>query len=72
MAQQQLNGADIGSGFEQVNGKGVPQTVRCSRLGNGTTAAGFLTGLLHGIFADVLARYVTWKEPVFGSQRSFP
>jgi len=66
MAEQQLNGADISSGFEQVNSKGVPQTVRCSRLPNGTTTAGFLTRLLHGILADVPARNVAWKEPVSG------
>jgi hypothetical protein len=72
VAQQQLNGADIGSGFEQVNSEGVPQTVRRSHLGNGTTTASFLTGLLYGICADVLARDVARKEPLFGFFHSPP
>src|SRR6266705_2716296 len=66
MAQQQLNGADIGSGLEQMHSEGVPQTVRGSRFGNGTTAAGLLTRLLHGILADVPARNAAWKEPRLG------
>ncbi len=34
MAEQELNAADVRSGFEQVNGGGVPQSVGCNRLGD--------------------------------------
>ena len=28
VAEQQLNGADVGSGFQQMDGEGVPETMR--------------------------------------------
>ena len=55
MAEQQLNGADIGAGFEQMNGEGVPQAVRGNWLANREAEAGFLTGQFHGIPGDVPA-----------------
>ena len=33
MAKQQLNGADVNSLFQQVNGESVAQAMRCDRLG---------------------------------------
>ena len=34
MAEQDLNGAEIDAGFEQVGGEGVPQQVRMNGLGD--------------------------------------
>jgi hypothetical protein len=34
MAEQELNGAEINAGFEQVGGEGVPQQVRMNGLGD--------------------------------------
>ena len=50
MAQQKLNSADVGSGFEQVDGVGVAQRVRARSFFQ--TSA--LAGLSHGI-ADRIA-----------------
>ena len=63
MAEQQLNGADIGAGFQQVDGEGVPQRMRAYRLADAGDAAGFLAGEFDGASGDGLAGYVTRKEP---------
>jgi hypothetical protein len=34
MAEQQLDGPDVGAGFQEMYGKGVPQTVRGDWFGN--------------------------------------
>jgi hypothetical protein len=34
MAEQELNGAEINAGFEQVGGEGVPEQVRMNGLGD--------------------------------------
>ena len=44
MSEQDLNGAEIHSGFQQVSGKGVPQRMRMNRLGNAGVLPGFLAG----------------------------
>ena len=41
MSEQDLNGAQIGSGFEQMRGEGVPQQVRMNGLGNASRAPRF-------------------------------
>ena len=66
VAEQQLNRADIGAGFEHVNGEGVPQAVRGNWLANREAEAGFLTGQFHGVPGDVPAIDVAWKKPVPG------
>jgi hypothetical protein len=48
MAEQQLNGPNIGAGFERMDGKGVPKQMRGNRLGKARDAMGFLTGGLNG------------------------
>ena len=45
VAEQQLNRANIGAGFEHVNGEGMPQAVRGNWLANaGSGSARFLAG----------------------------
>ena len=48
MAEQQLNGAQVSAGFEQVDGKGMAQRVRGDRLGDASPAPRLFTGVLHG------------------------
>ena len=64
MPEQQLNGADVGAGFKQVDGEGVPERMR--RHGLGETAAA--TGLSAGAVDDPATRRAPWafagKEPV--------
>jgi hypothetical protein len=42
MAKQQLDGAQVRAGFEQVDGKGVAQRVRGDRLGEPARRRAFL------------------------------
>ena len=42
MPEQQLDGAHVSAGFEQVDGKGVTQGVGRDRLGDGGLARTFL------------------------------
>ena len=64
MPQQQLNGADVRAGFQQVHGEGVSERMRRHRLRE--TAA--TTGLAAGAVDDPARRralgVMTGKEPV--------
>jgi hypothetical protein len=64
--KQQLNRADVGSGFEHVNGEGMSQAVRRNGLANRETGACFLTDQFHGIPGDVAAFDIAGEKPVFG------
>ena len=72
MAEQQLDRAHIDAGFEQVNGEGVPQTVRRDGFENTAKPVRLLARQLHGFPADVPARKVAWEEPMFGFFQSPP
>ena len=41
VAEQDLNGAEIDAGFEQMGGEGVPQRVRMNRFGDAGRVRGF-------------------------------
>ena len=43
MAEQQLDGAQVSAGFEQVDGKGMAQRVRGDRLGDASPAPRLFT-----------------------------
>jgi len=67
MAEENLNGAEIHSGFQQVSGKGVPQRMRMNRLGDAGVLPGFLAGA-----EDGLARDCWWcraKGPLWQRQK---
>ena len=66
MAQQQLNGAHVRSGFEQVGCKTVPKGMRCDRFGNAATLMRLLAGYLHRVAADATVDSITRKKPLFG------
>ncbi len=69
MAEQELNGADVRSGFEQVNGEGVAQSVRGNRLGDAGPEPSLLASAFHGVFGDGPARNVAWEELILRPDR---
>ena len=50
MAEQQLNRADIGSGFQQMHSERVAQRMGGNRLADAGTTASLLAGLFDRIF----------------------
>ena len=48
VTEQQLDGAHVGAGFEQMDGEAVAQRVRCDRLADVGFLRIFLAGVLHG------------------------
>src|ERR1700733_7433765 len=64
MAKQQLDGAQVRSGFKQVDGKGVSQRVRGDRLGDAGPAPRLFTGVLHGKGRDRLIGDVAGKQEI--------
>src|SRR6516225_1064643 len=66
MTEQQLNGTNIGALFQQVNGKGVTKRMRRDGFRNLANLVGLLALVLNCRSCDVLAREVSWEEPVLG------
>ena len=66
MAKQQLDGAQVRAGLEQVDGKGMAQRVRGDRLGDAGPAARLFAGVLHGEGRDRLIGDVAGKQEIFG------
>ena len=66
MAQQQLNGAHVGPGFEQVGCKTVPKRMGCDRFGNPANSMRLLARVLHRRPGNVAADSITWEEPLLG------
>src|SRR5580704_9185970 len=67
MAEQELNSTDVGTLFEEVNGKCVPQRMGRDGFGNLASGVGFLAFLLNCVTGDVLAWEIAGEEPVRGS-----
>lgn len=65
MAEQQLDGAQIGAGLQQMNGERMPQRMRSDRF----AATRLLKHLppcdLDGTRRDMLLGPITWKQPFF-------
>src|SRR5712664_654766 len=72
MAEQELNGADVGALFQQVNREGMTQRMWGDGFRNLTNMVGYLALALNRASCDVPAREVTWKEPVLGLLDSPP
>jgi hypothetical protein len=70
MSEQQLDGAQVRAGFEQVDGKGMAQRVRGDRLGDVCPTPRFLTGGLHGEGRDRLIRDVAGKQEILRANRA--
>ena len=72
MTKQDLDGAHVGTGFQQMDGKCVSKRMRCDRFGNMATLMCALASLLYGEPGDVAADSITWEEPPFGLVHSPP
>jgi len=66
MAKQQLDGADVGTSFQQMDGKGMSQRMGRDWFAIATKAMGFLASLPHRVSADMPVWRVAGKEPVLG------
>ena len=64
MAKQQLDGAQIGAGLEQMDGKGVAQGVRRDRLGDVGLEPHGSAGVLHGGGGDRLTGQIAGEQPL--------
>jgi hypothetical protein len=69
VAQQQLDGAKIRTGFQQMGSEAVAQRMRRNLLGQTSSADSIVKGLSQGGAADRLVWVFAWKEP---SRRFLP
>jgi hypothetical protein len=67
MPKQQLDCAHIGTRFQQMRCKGVPERMRRDRFKNPTASMRFLAGSLHGVDFYVAVDSITRKQPPLGS-----
>ena len=68
MAEQQLNGPDIGARFQQMNRKSVSKQVRSNWLADtGEPAGNLLAGQFHRRCADGAVGEVAWERASAGS-----
>jgi hypothetical protein len=63
MAQEQLNGPQVGACFEEVNRKGMAQRVRADGLGDAGANARRPTGMLNGVRGNRPAE-IPGEEPL--------
>ncbi len=70
MAKQQLDGAQVRAGFEQMDGKGMAQRVRGDRLGDAGPAPRLFAGVLHGEGRDRLIGDVAGKREILRVDRA--
>ena len=67
MAEQQLDGAQIGAGFEQVNGKGMAEQVRRDRLVDVGLPSRLSAGGVDRQRRNRLSGQVAGEQPLFGA-----
>ena len=72
MAEQELNGAEIGSGFEQVHRKCVPQRMRRHRLGEVRHPMCLAAGGIHGACRYRFSSNGAEKHPCPGGSHGAP
>ena len=66
MTEQQLDGAKVGAGFQQVDGKGMAQRVGRDRLGRRWTGAAPFCRRLHGERRDRMSGQIAGEQPFLG------
>ena len=64
MAEQQLDGAQIGAGLQQMDGERMAQGMRGDRLGDAGSLKRLPAGDLNGERRDRLPGPVAWKQPL--------
>jgi hypothetical protein len=67
MAEQQLNGTNVGSGFQQMHCERVAHGMRADRFTDAGDMAGLLTDTVDSISGDWLAGDITFEKPLFRS-----
>src|ERR1700687_5215800 len=67
VAEQQLNRADVGSRFQQMDGKRVAHRMRADRLANAGEAPSLLTGEFDGAGGERLPRNIPFEQPALRS-----
>ena len=70
MTEQQLNGAQIGARFEQMDGECMPQRMRRDRLRKSGQAMCLLASCFDGIFCDRVAGVGAREEPLLRARRA--
>ena len=63
MAEEQLNGAQVGARFEEVNREGMAQRMRADRFGDAAATARRSAGMLDGVRGDRSAE-IPGEEPL--------
>src|SRR6476660_6576702 len=66
MTEQQLNGAHVGAGFQQMDREGVTHRMRRDGFGNAATSLRLLAHQFHRLPLDMAARNITREEPWLG------
>jgi hypothetical protein len=66
MTEQQLNGTNVGALFQQVDSKCVSKRMGRDGFRNLRNPLSYSALALNGKSCDVLAREVSWEEPVLG------
>jgi len=69
VTKQQLNGAHVGAGFQQMDSEGVPQTMGRDGLGQSGETARLLAGLPHSVPGDRLTGMIAREEPLLWPPR---
>jgi len=64
VTKQQLNGANVGAGLQQMDREGMPQAMRRDELRQSGETKRFLAGLAHGAAGDRLAGTIAREEPL--------
>ena len=70
MAEQQLDGADIRTSFQQMDCERVPKGMRCNRLVNSNDLVSLLTGLFDGVGSHGVPRHLALEKPCLRTHRS--
>ena len=65
MAEQQLNGTNVGSGFQQMHGERVAHRMRADRFTDAGDMAGLLIDTVDSISGDGLTGDITFEKPLF-------
>src|SRR6516162_6856729 len=66
MAQQQLDRANVGARFQQMNCKCMPKRMRCDWFGNPANSMRLLARVPHRLPSDVTLDSIAREEPLLG------
>ena len=66
VAEQELDRAYVCPPFKEMDRKGMPQRMRCDRLGDAAKSMSFLACFFDRARGDVSAQDAAWKQPLPG------